>query len=100
MKHGRKSWTPIWVSFALDLLIIVLVFLRLSSSERLRHIERRDLTKRNTMSLMKYLIRDPIFENYTLVVLKKLCMILRVPKAIFGIILSILNYYRYYTYIA
>ena len=100
MKHGRKSWTPIWISLALDILIILLVFLRLSSSEKLRHIERRDLTKRNIMSLMKYLIRDPIFENYTLVALKKVCQVMRVPSAIFGIILSILNYYRYYTYIA
>ena len=91
---------PIWISLAIDVLVILLVFLRLGSSEKLRHIERRDLTKRNTMSLMKYLIRDPVFESYTLPALKKLCMVLRVPKAIFGIMLSILNYYRYYTYIA
>ena len=66
MKHGKKSWEPIKVSFAIDLLIILLVMLRLLGSEKLRHIERRDLTWRNIMALAKYLVRDPIFENYTL----------------------------------
>ena len=29
MKHGKKSWYPIQVSLAMDLLIIFLVFLKL-----------------------------------------------------------------------
>jgi peroxin-16 len=29
MKHGKKSWVPIQVSLAMDLLIIFLVFLKL-----------------------------------------------------------------------
>jgi hypothetical protein len=29
MKHGKKSWVPIKVSLAMDLLIIFLVFLKL-----------------------------------------------------------------------
>ena len=52
------------------------------------------------MSLLKYFLRDPIFENFTLKVLHKLFRFCRIPDAFFGIVLSILNYYRYYKYIA
>jgi len=100
MKHGRKSWIPIQVSFAMDLLIIFLVFLKLIGSEKLRTIERRDLTRRNYMSLLKYLIRDPIFDQFTLKVLQRIFAFFRIPQVLYGIVLSILNYYRYYTYIA
>jgi hypothetical protein len=100
MKHGKKSWVPIQVSLAMDLLIIFLVFLKLIGAQKLRTIERRDLTRRNIMSLVKYLIRDPIYETFTLRVLQRIFGFLRIPNALFGIVLSILNYYRYYTYIA
>ena len=100
MKHGKKSWVPIQISLAMDLLIIFLVFLKLIGAEKLRTIERRDLTRRNITSLLKYLIRDPIYENFTLKVLQKIFGFLRIPNALFGILLSVLNYYRYYTYIA
>lgn len=100
LKHGKKSWLPIKVSFAIDLLIVFLVLLRLLGSEKLRHIERRDMNWRNYMAMAKYLIRDPIFENYTLVAIKRVFRFLRIPNAVYGIVLSILNYYRYYTYIA
>ena len=100
MKHGKKSWIPIKISFAMDIIIIFLVFLKLIGAQKLRSIERRDLTRRNITSLLKYLIRDPIFENFTLKVLLKIFSITRIPEALFGILLSILNYYRYYTYIA
>ena len=69
MKHGKKSWVPIQVSLAMDLLIIFLVFLKLIGAQKLRTIERRDLTRRNIVSLLKYFIRDPIYENFTLKVL-------------------------------
>jgi hypothetical protein len=71
MKHGKKSWYPVQVSLAMDLLIIFLVFLKLIGAQKLRTIERRDLTRRNVISLLKYFIRDPIFENFTLKVLQK-----------------------------
>ena len=100
MKHGKKSWYPVQVSLAMDLLIIFLVFLKLIGAQKLRTIERRDLTRRNVVSLLKYFIRDPIFENFTLKVLQKVFSVLRIPDSLFGILLSILNYYRYYTYIA
>ena len=100
MKHGKKSWIPVKVSFAIDLVIIFLVFLKLIGSEKLRSIERRDLTRRNIYSLLKYLLRDPIYETFTLKVLQKLFSILRLPDTLFGLLMSILNYYRYYVYIA
>jgi hypothetical protein len=53
----------------MDLLIIFLVFLKLIGAEKLRSIERRDLTRRNIMSLLKYLIKDPIYERFTLKVI-------------------------------
>jgi len=69
MKHGKKSWIPIKVSLAIDIVIIFLVFLKLIGSQKLRSIERRDLTRRNITSLLKYLLRDPIFESFTIKVI-------------------------------
>ena len=100
MKYGKKSWTPIKVSFAMDVSIIFLVFLKLIGATKLRTIERRDLTWRNSMSLLKYLLRDPIFETFTLPLLQKIFKVLRLPDTLFGLLLSVLNYYRYYIYIA
>ena len=100
MKNGRHSWFPIKVSLALDGLTILMVVLKLVGKQKLRTIERRDLTSRNWMSLLKYLLRDPIFETFTLRLLMKIFHTLRIPQALFGIVLSILNYYRYYIYIA
>ena len=100
MKRGRGSWVPFTVSLAMDLVIIFLVFLKLVGMQKLRTIEKRDLTRRSMWSLLKYLIRDPFYENYTLPFIRRLFAICRMPEALYGIVLSILNYYRYYTYIA
>ena len=51
-------------------------------------------------TLGKYLIRDPFFQDYTMYYLKKLFEMLRIPERILQFLLSILNYYRYYAYIA
>ena len=67
MKHGKQSWRPIAWSFAIDVLTWFLVFLKLIGGQKLRTIERRDLRSRVRMSMLKYLLRDPIFETYTLV---------------------------------
>lgn len=100
MKHGKKSWVPLQVSLAMDALTIFLVGLKLFGAEKLRNIERRDLVRRSIWSLVKYLIRDPIYESFTLKVIQRVFGILRIPESLYGIVLSILNYYRYYTYIA
>lgn len=100
MKHGKGSWVPFNVSLAMDVLIIFLVFLKLIGMQKLRTIEKRDLSRRSMWSLLKYLIRDPVYENFTLPFIRRLFAICRLPEALYGIVLSILNYYRYYTYIA
>ena len=100
MRHGRGSWVPFNVSLGIDLLIIFLVFLKLVGMQKLRTIEKRDLSRRSMWSLLKYLIRDPVYEAFTLPLIRRLFAMLWIPEALFGIVLSILNYYRYYTYIA
>ena len=100
MKYGKKSWIPLQVSLSIDVMIIFLVFLKLIGAQKLRTIERRDLNRKNLMSLLKYLLRDPLFETFTLKVLRKMFEVMRIPKFLYGIVLSILNYYRYYIYIA
>jgi hypothetical protein len=41
-------------------------------SGRLREIEKKELIKRIKETILKYLIRDPIFEDYTKVYIAKL----------------------------
>ena len=100
MKKGRNSWVPIYVSAAMDLLIIFLIEVKLYRSDKLRSIERRDLAQLIKSIIVKYLLRDPIFETFTLPFLQRVFKIFRIPQWLFGIVLSILNYYKYYTYIA
>ena len=100
MKHGNHSWLPIQASFAMDIVIIGLVLLKLQNNDKLRSIERKDLTNRSFWALVLYLLRDPIYENFTLKVLTKLFRLCRIPLIIQGILLSILNYQRYYSFIA
>lgn len=72
MKHGRKSWLPLKVSLAMDVIIIFLVILKLIGAQKLRSIEKRDLQWRCLNSLLKYLLRDPIYESFTLKVLRRI----------------------------
>ena len=51
-------------------------------------------------ALIKYLIRDPIFEDYTQPIALKVFTTLRISPRIFGVILGIISYFRYYAYIA
>lgn len=50
--------------------------------------------------LIKYLIRDPIFEDYTKHFISKLFTFLRISPKILALLVSIINYFRYYAYIA
>ena len=100
IKYGKKSWTPVQVSLAIDAFTAFLVGLRLIGSQKLRSIEKRDLIQRCRLNFLKYLIRDPIFSEFTLSIIKSLFRILRLPTYLLGLLLSILNYYRYYTYIS
>jgi len=51
-------------------------------------------------ALIRYLIRDPIFEDYTQPIALKVFTTLRISPKIFGLLLSIVSYFKYYAYIA
>ena len=67
---------------------------------RLREVEKQELVKRIKNALLKYLIRDPIYYTYTEPLAAKVFSTLRISPRILGLILSIVNYYKYYSYIA
>mmetsp|Transcript_27315 Transcript_27315/g.41537 ORF Transcript_27315/g.41537 Transcript_27315/m.41537 type:complete len:101 (+) Transcript_27315:850-1152(+) len=100
MKDGKQAWRPIYVSLAFDILIGILTELKLYRSKKLRSIERRDLAGRLKSNFMKYLLRDPIFEKFTLPFLSKVFNYFWLTRIIFSLALNVINYYRYYTYIA
>jgi hypothetical protein len=63
-------------------------------------VERKEIMKRIIEILAKYLIRDPIFEDYTKRFIGKLFGFLRISPKILAFLYSIINYFRYYAYIA
>jgi hypothetical protein len=67
---------------------------------RLRSIEKRELHKRIRITLLKYLIRDPIFEQFTKKALEKVFGALKISPKLLGLLFSLLNYFKYYTYTA
>lgn len=73
---------------------------RNAKRNKLRSVERKELERRIKETLLKYLIRDPIFEGFTKRFLEKLFSILRISPKILGLLYSLLSYFRYYTYIA
>lgn len=98
MKYGRSSSIPIKISFAIDCLIGVISLWRLQNS-KLKKIEKAEIQNRLIYSFLKYLIRDPMFDR-TKFILTKLFGLLRLPERMLGILFSVLNYFRYYAYIA
>jgi hypothetical protein len=66
----------------------------------MKGFERRHLVQRYLMILGKYLMREPIFSNYTLQYFERIAKMLKVPAFLIEFVKSILNYYRYYTYIS
>jgi len=71
-----------------------------SRKSKLRSVERKELERRIKETLLKYLIRDPIFEGFTKKILEKLFTALRISPRLLGLLYSLLSYFRYYTYIA
>ena len=67
----------------------------------LRNVEVQELTRRCYLSLLKYLIRDPIFSVYTKPVIVKILTKMRfVPATVIAYLFALINYWRYYTYIS
>ena len=123
LKYGRKSYTPIKISFALDILQLVSSSLRLwrsartlqklsrhpekdsSKQQQMKHLilsqmEIDEVKKRCRLSLLKYLIRDPVFSEYTMPMVMKLLAKLRVPTMFSTYLFAYINYFRYYTFIS
>lgn len=71
MQYGRQSYTPIKISLVMDLITIYLLIQKLQRSgkkegeQSLKSVERREIMRRIWEILIKYLIRDPIFDKFT-----------------------------------
>ena len=52
------------------------------------------------MALLKYLIRDPVFTNYTRPIITKVLTKVRIPHFAIAYLFACINYCRYYTYIS
>ena len=66
----------------------------------MKQVEKRELRKRIWNLIIRYLIRDPIFQDYTQPIVLKVFTALRISPKIYGLILGIVSYFRYYAYIA
>jgi len=118
IKYGRKSYRPLKISFALDLVQIVMGMMRLvRSSEyenknRVKNLparkshfilsltEKNQIFKRFQMSLLKYLIREPLFSNFVRPQINRVLGKLYVPEPLIGYLLAYINYHRYFSFIA
>ena len=100
LRHGHKSWVPIQVSLAIDLVSVGLVLLRLFGSEKIEKFGWREVKMRHYAAFSKYLLRSPLFESYTEPAIHRLLTFLRIPQLIQDIILAQISYYRYYIYVA
>ena len=100
MKHGKKSWVPIYLTLALDSFIAFLTFLKLIGAQKLKTIERNDMKRKFMLGLVKYFLRDPIFEKFTVKIIRRLFKFMKIPMALYDIVYNILSCWRYYSYIA
>ena len=107
-KYGTKDYLPIKISFTLDMVAMVVSLTRLIKSassktlaqNRLHSFEKRTLMRRIWYQLLKYLIRDPIYQSHTQPLLMKIFQTLRIPVRIYSILFALVEYCRYYSYIA
>ena len=66
----------------------------------LRNIEVGEITRRCYTTLLKYLVRDPIFSVYTKPIVVAILRKVRVPQTVIAYLFAYVNYYRYFTYIS
>ena len=67
---------------------------------KLKPVEKREIYRRAIYSLLKYLLRDPIFAKATLPASTTVMNTLWFPQGLQGFILSVVSIYRYYAYIS
>ena len=107
VKYGRKSYTPVKVAFCVDIVSILFSIYRFKKASnvskgdpsthayRLRSLEKQQINKRIWEALLKYLIRDPIFDDFTKKFAFKVFTGLRISPKIFDLLISIVNSFRY-----
>lgn len=67
----------------------------------LSNTEKTELWNRTRSSALKYLIRDPIFTQFTKPMIEKYLGKVRIiPQAIISYLIAYINYFRFYSYIA
>ena len=59
-----------------------------------------EVKKRCQLSALKYLVREPIFTDYTMPILKRLLRRMFVPEIVSTYLLAYINYFRYYAFIS
>lgn len=73
-KHGRMSYEPLKICVLIDVIAISLSLKRLSEGtkigpdgkkRKLKSVEKQEILRRIRTSLLKYLLRDPIFTVFT-----------------------------------
>lgn len=62
--------------------------------------EKNEIVKRIRMSLLKYLVRDPIFNQFLKPTIEKYTAMVRIPSYLVTYLLAYINYFRFYSYIA
>lgn len=63
-------------------------------------MEKNEIIKRIRVSILKYFVRDPIFEGFFKPIIEKFGAKLRIPQALITYLLAYINYFRFYSYIA
>jgi len=61
MNHGRKSYAPIKIALAMDLVAVMCAVRRLSTDEKLKKGDKELIQSRIMRELFKYVVRDPIY---------------------------------------
>ena len=95
-KLGRESKVPFLVSFVIELLSLVLISIK--PKQRKERPQEKEERHARFYQLMKNLLREPVFTLLTLRVLEGKASSY-MPR-LFSLIKGILNYFRYYAFIA
>ena len=66
----------------------------------LSQIEKDEIKKRIRLSLLKYLLRDPLFSEHVRPKAEKYCGKVFIPQLVVQYLFSYINYFRIYNYIA
>lgn len=118
IRFGRKSYSPIKIAAILDITQFVIGRVRMHHSAYyeskaadsvhakkqhfiLSDTEKAELWSRTKSSCLKYLVRDPIFTQFTKPMIERYLGRTRiVPGAIISYLIAYINYFRFYSYIA